>query len=190
MVNWKRVFESIWQHIRWLISYGQINELALKKILKKYTKNFFAIKDNTIKTRVHQIIESKHFKVADGSATQQELAMLSDSILQFYAMVFHDGNKNAARSELNAQHNQIRAKDSSWITFYSGLIFGMSLVLIIMATGYKDSQPNEVGWNSLFYAEDVYIFLYIITWIVIATGVCIMIFRRYSINYQFIFEID
>ena len=24
MVNWKRVFEQIWQQIRWLISYGQI----------------------------------------------------------------------------------------------------------------------------------------------------------------------
>ena len=52
MVNWKRVFEQIWQQIRWLISYGQINELAFKKILKKFTKNFFAIKDNTIKARL------------------------------------------------------------------------------------------------------------------------------------------
>lgn len=59
MVNWKRVFEQIWQQIRWLMSYGQINELALKKILKKYTKNFFAIKENTIRTRICQIIESK-----------------------------------------------------------------------------------------------------------------------------------
>jgi len=57
MVNWKRVFEQIWQQIRWLISYGQINELALKKILKKVVKNFFAIKENTIKVRLGQIID-------------------------------------------------------------------------------------------------------------------------------------
>ncbi len=57
MVNWKRVFEQIWQQIRWLISYGQINELALKKILKKFVKNFFAIRDNTIKVRLGQIID-------------------------------------------------------------------------------------------------------------------------------------
>lgn len=69
MVNWKRVFEQIWQQIRWLISYGQINELALKKIMKKYTKNFYAIKDNTLKTRVHQIIESKKFKIIEGGET-------------------------------------------------------------------------------------------------------------------------
>ena len=39
MVNWKRVFEQIWQQVRWLISYGQINELALRKIMKKFVKN-------------------------------------------------------------------------------------------------------------------------------------------------------
>ena len=48
MVNWKRVFEHIWMQIRWLNSYGHINELALRKIMKKFVKNFFAIKDNTI----------------------------------------------------------------------------------------------------------------------------------------------
>jgi len=52
MVNWKRVFEQIWGQIRWLISYGQINELALKKILKKFVKNYFAIKDNTIQKKL------------------------------------------------------------------------------------------------------------------------------------------
>lgn len=81
MTNWRRVFETLWQQIRWLISYGQINELALKKILKKFTKNFFAIKDNTIKTRLTQIIDSKTFQIKEGDETQKELAMLSDSIL-------------------------------------------------------------------------------------------------------------
>ena len=61
MVNWKRVFEQIWMHIRWLNSYGHINELALRKILKKFVKNYFAIKDNTINQKLTQIIQSKAF---------------------------------------------------------------------------------------------------------------------------------
>lgn len=52
MINWQRVFESIWMQIRWLKSYNQINELALKKILKKFMKNYFKIKDNTIKKKL------------------------------------------------------------------------------------------------------------------------------------------
>jgi copper homeostasis protein CutC len=70
MVNWKRVFEQTWQQIRWLISYGQINEIAFRKILKKYTKNFYAIKENTIRTRITQIIEGKRFKIVEGSETK------------------------------------------------------------------------------------------------------------------------
>ena len=61
MVNWKRVFESIWMQIRWLNSYGHINELALRKILKKFVKNFFAIKDNTIKEKLTDTVKSRNF---------------------------------------------------------------------------------------------------------------------------------
>lgn len=57
MINWKRVFEQIWQQIRWLISFAQINELALKKIMKKFIKNHFAIKENTINAKLTSIIE-------------------------------------------------------------------------------------------------------------------------------------
>ena len=66
MVNWKRVFENIWQQIRWLISYGQINELALLKIMKKFVKNFFMIKDNTVTKKLSSIINEMSFKMEEG----------------------------------------------------------------------------------------------------------------------------
>ena len=52
MTNWKRVFEHIWMQIRWLNSYAHINEVALRKILKKFIKNFFEIKDDTVKDKL------------------------------------------------------------------------------------------------------------------------------------------
>lgn len=71
MVNWKRVFEQIWQQIRWLISYGQINELALRKIMKKFAKNFFMIKDNTVNGKLSQIINEMSFKMQEGKMTRE-----------------------------------------------------------------------------------------------------------------------
>lgn len=71
MVNWKRVFEQIWQQIRWLISYGQINELALRKIMKKFAKNFFMIKDNTVNGKLSQIINEMTFKMPEGKMTRE-----------------------------------------------------------------------------------------------------------------------
>ena len=91
MVNWKRVFENIWQQIRWLISYGQINELALLKIKKKFVKNFFMIKDNTVTKKLSSIINEMSFKMEEGSMTR-ELQILSDDLLTFYADCFCKGN--------------------------------------------------------------------------------------------------
>jgi signal transduction protein with GAF and PtsI domain len=66
MVNWKRVFENLWHQIRWLSSYGSINELALRKIMKKFVKNFFEIKDNTLTRKLGQMIDNSKFKQIDG----------------------------------------------------------------------------------------------------------------------------
>ena len=103
MVNWKRVFEQIWQQIRWLISYGQINELALRKIMKKFVKNFFAIKDNTINAKLSSIIDETAFKVEEGKMTR-ELQILSDDLLTFYADCFCKGNTRQGRHLKSLTH--------------------------------------------------------------------------------------
>ena len=106
MTNWQRVFESIWQQTRWLNSYAEINELALKKILKKFCKNYFKIKDNTLKKKLELVINSKQFKRSDKKTGRaRDIKMLSDSILRFYADMFQNGEIKQARSVLNSQHN-------------------------------------------------------------------------------------
>ena len=100
MVNWNRVFEQIWMQIRWLNSYGHINELALRKIMKKFAKNFFAIKDNTINKKLLEMIESKTFQASEGKMGE-ELQILSDDLLKFYADCFCKGSIKSARNELD-----------------------------------------------------------------------------------------
>ena len=48
MTDWKRVFHQIWIQIKWLNSFGQINEVALLKILKKFKKNFFTFAERSV----------------------------------------------------------------------------------------------------------------------------------------------
>ena len=111
MINWKRVFEQIWTQIRWLQSYGQINELALRTIMKKFSNNFLAIKDNTLNQKLGAVIDSKAFKVEDGKM-KEELHILSDDILKFYAACFCGGKVPQARRELDGYKDEIRPKDS------------------------------------------------------------------------------
>lgn len=55
--NWNRVFMDIYTQLKWLNSYAVINELAIKKILKKFMKEHFELKDNIINRKVAQYIE-------------------------------------------------------------------------------------------------------------------------------------
>ena len=71
MINWKRVFENIWTQIRWLNSFCHINELALRKSLKKFMKNFFVIKDNTLNRKLSDIINAKQFKTPEGKMSRE-----------------------------------------------------------------------------------------------------------------------
>jgi hypothetical protein len=45
-INWERVFVDLYRHLEWLSSYADQNVLAMEKILKKFSKEFFENKDN------------------------------------------------------------------------------------------------------------------------------------------------
>lgn len=76
------------------------------------------------------------------------------------------------------------------ICFSLGAIFMLITALLFFVFAPTDKKPDPTGWVSFFGGEDVYIFTFILIWIVFATAVNIQIFRSYSINYTFIFEID
>ena len=54
--NWGRAFQKIYTEIKWLNAYAVINEIAAYKILKKFMKEHFKMKDNLIDKNI-QIIK-------------------------------------------------------------------------------------------------------------------------------------
>ena len=66
------------------------------KIMKKFVKNFFMIKDNTVTKKLSSIINEMSFKMEEGKMTR-ELQILSDDLLTFYADCFCKGNKRQAK---------------------------------------------------------------------------------------------
>ena len=155
--------------------------------MKKFVKNFFFIKDNTITKKLSSIIDECSFKMEEGTMTR-ELEILSDNLLTFYADCFCKGNKSQAKTQLDAQHNEIRRKDSNMISFFGGgllVLFSFFLFLCICPGEEGDSK-----WYEIYAGLDTYYFTSIICFILFATGFAVQIFRRYNINYTFIFEID
>ena len=82
------------------------------------------------------------------------------------------------------------AKDLSLISFGVGAISMLLLTLIFFWVVNPSDYPNPTGWNSFFGGLDSFYFTYILIFILVGVGINIMVFRMYSINYSFIFEID
>ena len=58
-VNWQRAFISIYQNLKWLNAYAIINRIAMTKIIKKFMKTHFEIKDNVINNKLLILIDEK-----------------------------------------------------------------------------------------------------------------------------------
>jgi len=48
MTDWGRSFTQVWTEIKWLKTFGQVNKEACRKIVKKFMKNYFQLKDNSL----------------------------------------------------------------------------------------------------------------------------------------------
>ena len=100
--------------------------------MKKFVKNFFVLKDNTIVKKLSSEINQMSFKMEEGKMTR-ELQILSDDLLTFYADCFCKGNLRQAKTQLDAQYNEMRRKDSNLISFFGGgllVLFSFFIFLV------------------------------------------------------------
>ena len=86
MTNWSRIFENLYIKIKWLKTFSSINHVATYKILKKFMKNYFRVKDNTLQLQLKQYIATLPFRHS------RELAILTRDLIIFYARAFTDDN--------------------------------------------------------------------------------------------------
>ena len=82
MTNWARIFEALYTRIKWLKTFSSINHVATYKIIKKFTKNYFSIKDNTLEKQLKQYVQELPFR----KSTQ--LATLTRDLIIFYSRAF------------------------------------------------------------------------------------------------------
>ena len=59
--NWTRAFKKIFTMIKWLNAFAIINEIAANKILKKFIKEHFQIKDNIVDKNIMRMLENFAF---------------------------------------------------------------------------------------------------------------------------------
>lgn len=119
-----------------------------------------------------------------------ELAMLTRDLIIFYSRAFTNDSIHKAKEQLNAKNSEIRKQEAIVIAFCSGTIISLLIVDIYLLFLCQPHIPNGNWVIKLGSGIIIYYIFGVMIYIIFATGFCIQVFKKYQINYPFIFEID
>mmetsp|Transcript_13148 Transcript_13148/g.22248 ORF Transcript_13148/g.22248 Transcript_13148/m.22248 type:complete len:198 (-) Transcript_13148:1183-1776(-) len=133
--NWRRVFIQIYQHLKWLNAYAQINYVAIQKILKKFCKEYLVLKDNVLDKKLMAYVDSKSF------AHRMRIAHVIRDLRLFFALHFTDNSVRQAKAILESHNTQMRRSDAILISFFGSstlTLFLFSLLFLFMPSSDGD----------------------------------------------------
>jgi len=145
-------------------------------------KTFFEVPDNTLNNQLSRILNKKLF-LGGKNDLQADFRTLSHDLIEFYAQIFFNGDKDKARRDLDDSGTGLETSDTVVIS----LLLGVLITLIILI-GYfcnpKDGGPTASSELS----SGIYVFSFTgsLVWILFAVGANIQIFKRFNINYEWI----
>lgn len=185
--NWSRVFSDIYQHLKWLNAYADVNLLAMQKVLKEFQESHFDEKNFKLFEDLTRFVESRQF------VRSSELQTALTSVVEFFIVHLTKGNEKKARYILEKQMLELRRGDAIQLAALGAASFVMFLFFIAFTVG--PGLSDEPHWTDVIASliKPVMVTFRISTivnYIVFATGVCIHVFNTYNINYLFIFECD
>lgn len=166
--NWRRVFIDIYRQLKWINSFATINNLAMEKILKKYLKEHFELKDNVVDKNIREFITQKDF------TTKKELHYVIEDMIQFISEHFCvTGTRSEAKKLLEQHSNEMRKKDAIYISFFIGasVVFAMIGVFFAFAPDTEGDFEKENLY--LNHANALLRFCFIIPYYVFASGFCV-----------------
>ncbi|XP_057777194.1 phosphate transporter PHO1 homolog 3-like [Salvia miltiorrhiza] len=172
----KMAFVGFYQKLRLLKSYSFLNIMAFSKIMKKYDK---VASRNASKS---------YMKMVDNSylGSSDEVSKLMERVEAMFIKHFSNSNRSKGMNILRPK----RKRETHRITFSMGFLFGctialiIALVLIIRARNILDKQGRVIYMETMFplYSLFGFIVLHMMMY-----AVNIYFWRRYRVNYSFIF---
>ncbi|CAA0823386.1 Phosphate transporter PHO1 homolog 3 [Striga hermonthica] len=172
----QRAFVEFYQQLRLLKSYHFLNMLAFSKIMKKYDK----ITSRNTSTSFIEIVGKSYL----GSCN--EVNMLVERLEKAFIKHFTDGDRRKGMNYLRPTTK----KEKHSVSFFLGLFTGCCAALIgginvsIHARDLLDHEGQEQYMSNIFplYSLFVYIVLHMLMY-----GANTYLWRRYHVNYPFIF---
>ncbi|KAG5237254.1 phosphate transporter PHO1 [Salix suchowensis] len=172
----KVAFVEFYQKLRLLKSYSFLNTLAFSKIMKKYDK---------ITTRDASKV---YMKMVDNSylGSSDEVTKLLERVEATFIKHFSNSNRSKGMSVLRPKAKKERHRITFYMGFFSGCTVALiiALALIVKAQKLMDKQGSVLYMQTMF---PLYSLFGLIVLHVLMYAANIYFWRRYRVNYSFIF---
>ncbi|KAJ6720803.1 PHOSPHATE TRANSPORTER PHO1-like protein 3 [Salix viminalis] len=172
----KRAFVEFYQKLRLLKSYSFLNTLAFSKIMKKYDK---------ITTRDASKV---YMKMVDNSylGSSDEVTKLVERVEATFIKHFSNSNRSKGMRVLRPKAKKERHRITFYMGFFSGCTVALiiALVLIVKARKLMNKPGRVIYMYTMF---PLYSFFGLIVLHVLMYAANIYFWRRYRVNYTFIF---
>ncbi|GMJ10489.1 hypothetical protein like AT1G26730 [Hibiscus trionum] len=172
----KKVFLEFYNKLRLLKNYSFMNILAFSKIMKKYDK----ISSRRASKNYMRTVDNSYFGSSD------EVTKLMERVEATFIKHFSNSNHSKGMNKLRPKTKKERHR----ISFCTGLFVGsasaliLSLILIIHARDILDKPGKAQYMENMFPLYSLFAFI-VLHMLIYAAN--IFFWRRYRINYSFIF---
>ncbi|KAK0574523.1 hypothetical protein LWI29_024939 [Acer saccharum] len=175
----KQAFIEFYHTLRLLKNYSFLNTMAFSKIMKKYDK----ITSRNASKSYMEMVDNSYLGSSD------EVTKLMDRVEVTFVKHFSNANRSKGLNVLRPKAKRERHRISFSTGFFAGCTFALliALVMIIRAHRFLDpdkSQAQKQIMDNLFplYSLFGFIVLHMIMY-----GINIFYWRKYRVNYSFIF---
>ncbi|KAK3222977.1 hypothetical protein Dsin_010002 [Dipteronia sinensis] len=175
----KLAFIEFHQKLRLLKNYCFLNTMAFSKIMKKYDK----ITSRSASKSYMEMVDNSYLGSSD------EVTKLLERVEVTFIKHFSNANRTKGMNVLRPKAKRERHRISFSTGFFAGCTFALfiALVMIIRAHGVLDGDKSEGQkqyMDNLFPLYSLFGFLVLH---MIMYGINIFYWRRYRVNYSFIF---
>ncbi|KAJ6357299.1 hypothetical protein OIU78_005209 [Salix suchowensis] len=172
----KRAFVEFYQKLRLLKSYSFLNTLAFSKIMKKYDK---------ITTRDASKV---YMKMVDNSylGSSDDVTKLVERVEATFIKHFSNSNRSKGMRVLRPKAKKERHRITFYMGFFSGCTVALIIALVLIVKARKlMNKPGRVTYMHTMFP--LYSFFGLIVLHVLMYAANIYFWRRYRVNYSFIF---
>ncbi|KAK8677232.1 hypothetical protein V6N13_142780 [Hibiscus sabdariffa] len=172
----KRAFVEFYQKLRLLKSFSFLNTLAFSKIMKKYDK---VTSRNAAKSYMNMVDNSY-------LGSSEEVAKLMGRVEATFIKHFANSNRSKGMSVLRPKARKQRHRITFSTGFFAGCTFALivALILIIRARNILGQDGRNQYMETMFPLYSLFGFI-VLHMIMYAANV--YFWRRYRVNYAFIF---